>query len=246
MDLLVSIERGSGATARVIGTMTVAIVSPAAPLRTFLGVRFLPGEAFAFMDLPALCATDTDVLPADAGLGDLSSLTAALGCAPSFEWVGLLDRFLLARLSRARPPEHRLRRAVALIVASRGSIKVSGVAQEVGVSERQLERIFQERVGLSPKMFARVVRVQGVVAGLDAIPHAPSISWATLAASLRYADQAHLVREVKSLTGVTPQCLLRERMSGSFNTASELAITLATQEHGRVEPSPGEFDEPTP
>jgi methylphosphotriester-DNA--protein-cysteine methyltransferase len=99
------------------------------------------------------------------------------------------------------------------------------------VAPRTLERLFDERVGLGPKLLARVVRIQRVVATLDG---AGPPSWSALAADLCFADQAHLVREVGELTGATPTELLRERraaprpqgMSDSFNTGSALVATV--------------------
>ncbi len=55
---------------------------------------------------------------------------------------------------------------------------------------------------------------------LDALASA-STPWAGLAAEHGFADQAHLVREVRALAGVTPSALVRERTSGLFNTRRE-------------------------
>jgi methylphosphotriester-DNA--protein-cysteine methyltransferase len=108
---------------------------------------------------------------------------------------------------------------------------VEDLAERLGVGARTLERLFDERVGLGPKLLARVVRLQRMVATLDG---PASASWSALAADLCFADQAHLVREVGELAGATPTELLRERraaprpagVSDSFNTGSALVATV--------------------
>lgn len=231
MDLLFRVGADGNVSPSIIGTMTTAIVAPAACLVAFVGVRFLPGEAFAFLDLEASLATDLELSPHDAGLGDPSPLLAALGRAAPGEWPRLLDQYLLARLSIVRSPDERVRGAVSLLVGSKGATKVSDVAASVGASERQLARLFQERVGISPKALARVSRVQALVSVLGT-QSPSSLSWAGLAASLGYADQSHLVREVRAIAGVTPGALLRERMSVSSNTAGDPAATFLAHEQG--------------
>jgi len=55
-------------------------------------------------------------------------------------------------------------------------------------------------VGVGPKTWARVYRMQRVLRYL----RTDEQTWADLAARAGYADQAHLTRELKELTGLTP------------------------------------------
>jgi AraC-like DNA-binding protein len=59
-------------------------------------------------------------------------------------------------------------------------------------------------VGVSPKTFARVVRLTRVVERVRSVAAGESINWSALALELGYYDQAHLVDEFRELTGVTP------------------------------------------
>ncbi len=69
-----------------------------------------------------------------------------------------LERWLVARLRSAGwPPE--LRYAWTLLLRSRGRVPVARVAAEVGWSPRRLGQVFDTEVGLSPKVSARVVRL---------------------------------------------------------------------------------------
>src|SRR5579859_3473145 len=72
-------------------------------------------------------------------------------------------------------------------------------------------RRFTAQVGLGPKRFARVQRLQRVVRDLDGCS---AVDWAGVAARYGYADQSHLVAEFGQLAGVTPTEYLRSRIDG--------------------------------
>jgi AraC-like DNA-binding protein len=93
---------------------------------------------------------------------------------------------------------------------SRG-VPVGQVADDLGLLPRTLRRRFTAQVGLTPKRFARVQRLQRVVRALDG---RTSVDWADAAARHGYADQPHLADEFRALAGVTPGEYLRSRING--------------------------------
>lgn len=74
---------------------------------------------------------------------------------------------------------------------------VAKVAEDVGLSERQLLRRSLAAFGYGPKTLARVLRMERAL-----VMAASGIPSAEVAASTGYADQAHLSRDVKALAGV--------------------------------------------
>jgi AraC-like DNA-binding protein len=66
-------------------------------------------------------------------------------------------------------------------------------------------------VGVPPKTFARVVRLQRL---LEALRSARDPHWSALATWAGYYDQSHLVAEFKELTGVTPSAWTRPGIGG--------------------------------
>jgi AraC-like DNA-binding protein len=102
-----------------------------------------------------------------------------------------------------------------LVVAAGGALSagvpVGEVAATLGVLPRTLRRRFAAQVGLTPKRFARVQRLQRVVRDLDGQAEA---DWADVAARHGYADQPHLADEFRQLAGVTPTEYLRSRING--------------------------------
>jgi AraC-like DNA-binding protein len=90
-------------------------------------------------------------------------------------------------------------------------VPVAAVAADAGLLPRTFRRRFSAQVGLTPKRFARVQRLQRVVRGLDGLVRA---DWAAVAAEHGYADQPHLADEFRELAGVAPTEYLRSRISG--------------------------------
>ncbi len=87
--------------------------------------------------------------------------------------------------------------------------RTEDIADEVGLSERQLRRRCHAAAGYGPKTLQRVLRFQRFVRMLDAPGQPPDL--ASAAARAGYADQAHLTRECSALSGLTPATLARAR-----------------------------------
>ena len=90
-------------------------------------------------------------------------------------------------------------------------LPVGEVSLALGLLPRTLRRRFTAHVGLTPKRFARVQRLQRLVRALDGDVQ---VDWAAMAAKHGYADQSHLADEFRELVGVTPTEYLRSRVNG--------------------------------
>jgi AraC-like DNA-binding protein len=124
------------------------------------------------------------------------------------EAAAVLERAISERL--APEARHRARNDLVLAAAgrlTRGDENVGIVALDLGVSERQLRRVFHQTIGVGPKTFAKVTRFRRAVRAAREEAHP---SWARIAAAVGYYDQAHLIAEFRAIAGVTPQTLLGE------------------------------------
>ncbi len=115
--------------------------------------------------------------------------------------LSLLERHLRLAAEHATP-HRRLRAAVELVLRSHDPLVASRAGNVVGLSYRQLSRLFRERVGFGPKVLARITRFQRLLRALEARPNA---SWSALAAEIGYYDQPHLTREFRAFAAVSPQ-----------------------------------------
>jgi methylphosphotriester-DNA--protein-cysteine methyltransferase len=87
---------------------------------------------------------------------------------------------------------------------------VADIAADLGVSHGHLDRQFTDQVGLSPRTLARILRMRRLLEAIDV--HGP-VGWAENAADLGWSDQAHLIRDFKRHTGVTPSEYLAAQRS---------------------------------
>lgn len=177
-----------------------------------LGIRFEPAGLHALCGVPMHELADRDecVGALDERLRD--ALARASETPALAERVAAVER-VLGRALEAR--ERRgtlgaLAGAAVRLAERRGAPRGPGaLARALGVGPRALERLFRVEVGLSPALFARIRRLQGVLAALEG--RRPPLGWAALAAAHGYADQSHLIRDFRLLAGTTPERHLAER-----------------------------------
>ena len=105
---------------------------------------------------------------------------------------------------------------------------VTDIAAGLGVSHGHLDRQFTEQVGLSPRTLARILRMRRLLEQIDV--HG-SVGWADKAAELGWSDQAHLIRDFKRHTGVTPTEYLAAQRSAYDRT--EAATSAGFVPEGR-------------
>ncbi len=106
----------------------------------------------------------------------------------------------------APDPERRIDRMVSIVREAGGRIKLPDVAEAVQLSSRHLERLCWSTVGITPKGFGRVTRLQALVRSLIAKPDA---RLADCAAEFGFTDQTHMTREFSALGHLTPAAYLR-------------------------------------
>jgi len=187
----------------LVGQMTGPIlISPTGAVQ-LIGIRFHPGGTLPFLRLPLHEITDQVV-----ELGSLSSqlernlLDAASASCSLMDKVTAIEEFLTGELL-SRKHDSRLTMLAARIVESGGLVSVDQLANDAGISSRQLERRFLREVGLGPKLLGRIIRFQQVFRAVEQCDAA----WATVAIECGYYDQAHLIRDFHQFARQTPAVL---------------------------------------
>jgi AraC-like DNA-binding protein len=117
------------------------------------------------------------------------------------ERFAIVDSFLLARVAAAEPPPPSLTWALARLHATKGVVDIGSLTDELGCSRRYLIGLFNDHVGLPPKLFARILRFQHAIELASA---ADGLGWAEIAHRSGYYDQAHMVRDFQQFTGHSP------------------------------------------
>jgi len=97
-------------------------------------------------------------------------------------------------------------KAINLIFDKKGMITVSEICGALYIGERQLQNLFKRYVGLSPKLFARIIRFSYIFQ----LQEKNEQNWAGLAYEAAFYDQAHFIRNFKNFTGESPAAYLFE------------------------------------
>ncbi|MFD9870003.1 DUF6597 domain-containing transcriptional factor [Streptomyces niveus] len=159
-----------------------------------VGVRFAPGVAPALLGVPAHELRDQRVELADLWPGP-EAREIAERVATATDPAAVLETVALRRVAVTGPPDPLLRAVVDGLDAGHS---VASVADSVGLGPRGLHRRSLDAFGYGPKTLARVLRLQRALALVRA-----SVPYAEAAVAAGCADQAHLARETRDLTGLT-------------------------------------------
>ena len=170
-----------------------------------VGVRLRPGRAPALTRVSAAELIGLRVDLAELWGREADRIAERLDASASPDLARrLLAQSVGERLSGASPADG-LTAAFVRIVTSDPRLAVSRIARELGVSRRHLQRRSATALGYGPKTFARIMRFQRFVGlGRDDA----DAQLAALARAAGYSDQAHLSRECRRLSGLTPAELL--------------------------------------
>ncbi|HEX6336336.1 MAG TPA: helix-turn-helix domain-containing protein [Jiangellaceae bacterium] len=163
----------------------------------FAAVRFRPGAGAAVLGLPASALRDARVPLAEIWKRDARRFADLIAVAPDGSRV--LEALIAARVLGAGPPDRTVAGVVRALAAG-GSGR--SLAADLGYSERHLRRLCQDAFGYGPKTLHRVLRFQRALRLIGA-----GRPLGEVAATCGFADQAHLTREVRALSGRPPSLL---------------------------------------
>jgi len=164
------------------------------------GIRFQPGVCAAVFGSKTAQPVATEHLSHD--LQTLASTLRHIGPSESCLHTARIDA-LRTWIDDAIDFTQRVPRALIETSQNLQQLKPSGISTpEHSVSPRQMERLFKRWLGISPKRYQRVLRVQNTVDNLKKNPHLPLVE---LALQQGFSDQAHMTREFKQIAKITPK-----------------------------------------
>jgi AraC-like DNA-binding protein len=186
-----------------------------------VGAQLRPGVAELLLGVPAIELAGQHTRLDDLWGRPADELRERLALARDLrERLDLFEAALVARLPRVRALHPAVAHALGQFATTDD---VAAVVDEVGYSHRQFISVFRHAVGLAPKQYCRVQRLQRAIASLSvqgsASPgrlrdgpldrlrdgaRSPRRSLAEIAVAAGFSDQAHLTREFRELAGVSP------------------------------------------
>ena len=180
------------------------------PRRNHLMIKvgFQPGRLYRFLGVPMHELLCKDAFNAMEFLGkEMDEVNEKLQKATSFtEMKLIIETFLLNHISKLKQALL-IDKILPLIIKKRGLIKIDQLASQSCLSVRQFERVFQQRIGLPPKYFSRLVRFAQAWIIKE---QQPDCSWTKIAHKCGYFDQMHLIRDFQEFAGVNPSVIESE------------------------------------
>jgi AraC-like DNA-binding protein len=107
---------------------------------------------------------------------------------------------LLSASSKPTSPETKGEQATKFIIQHNGGITLQAVQENIGISERSLERYFKEYIGLSPKFYCRIIRFSYIFN----LVNQGTINWSDVSFHSGFYDQSHFIKNFKEFTGEEP------------------------------------------
>jgi len=165
-------------------------------------VGFQPGGLYRLLGIPMNELLGNDPLDCTDFFGnEVSEVNDKLKQAVSFtEMKTIIENFLLKRTGKLKQTLP-IDQVLPLLIKERGLLKIDQLASQACLSTRQFERVFQQRIGLPPKYFSRIVRFSKAWIMKE---QTPGISWIKIAYECGYFDQMHLIRDFQEFAGVNP------------------------------------------
>lgn len=163
------------------------------PATRIVGIRFFPGSAPALLGVPAHELRDSRI-----DLADLWTPAEARRAhdllARAHNPAAGLEAVAAWRAADTATPDPILH---AIVTELRSGESISAIARHLDLGPRRLHRLSLAAFGYGPKTLARILRMQRALALARA-----GTPFAEVAVRSGYADQAHLSREVRALTGL--------------------------------------------
>ncbi len=121
--------------------------------------------------------------------------------------VTLLTDFLFAKLKQSKSRDPLVEESLHLIHQNITFIDVRHLLKRLAISERQFERRFSQTVGIAPQAYIRVKRFNEAIRLMKTRQYAKLTD---IAYALNFHDQSHFIRDVKTLSGLTPRTISQE------------------------------------
>ncbi len=175
-------------------------------------VAFLPTGLYRLLKIPMKKTVNTGLNAIDFLSGEIGLVNAQLIQSSSYdEMIEIVSAFLDKQMENGIAQEEPIDSVAIKMLDPLAKNSLPEWASLACLSIRQFERNFITRVGISPKMYIRIVRFEHAMKIKNA---SPEKSWSDIANECEYNDSSHLLREFKQFAAFAPGSLLQKQTSG--------------------------------
>lgn len=122
------------------------------------------------------------------------------------EMILLLDDYILGLIRKKRTDDSRIKLATSLIRQNLASDNLKSVQDDLCVTEKTLQRMFESNVGISPRLYKRICQFH---AAFQQLNFRKFLKLSDVAFENTFADQSHFIRTFKEFTSLTPREYLK-------------------------------------
>jgi AraC-like DNA-binding protein len=175
------------------------------------GIVFKPAALATIFDLPVYEYTEERIDLYTVFTKPVVDKYSKLICDSATEQdrVKVLDEFLTLQYHLQKAEPDYIDHAANLIIERNGMLQVTDLLKDSFMSRRSFERKFFQKVGLSPKYYARIRRIGYL---LNLIAGKKKVDWSAVFHECEFYDQAHFIKDFEEFTGRTPQQYLKENL----------------------------------
>ena len=179
-------------------------------MQELIGVIFRPGGSMAFFPVNSHAFANTETALEDVWGRGAETLRERMRVATSAaQKFDLLEGEFLRRLRESSSSDNPAAVSLALAALHRGEDTrltvpvptIREIGRQTGLSTRRLSEIFRERVGVSPKLYQRILRFQRAVQQMH---RGTEVRWMELALECGYYDQSHFANDFREFSGISP------------------------------------------
>jgi AraC-like DNA-binding protein len=200
-QLIINLAQATGASL-ILGMTTRHSILETASIQSVMGAVFRPGGARAFFSPPA-----DEFSNRPAALDDLWNSRGRrlrerlVETADPIARMRILQDELKQCLGRNAELHCAVRFALTQFHCDPSALRIVEVARDAGISRRHFAGLFREQVGLTPKLYCRLLRFREVV---RRIATGEPVDWAQVSLDGAYYDQAHMSHEFHEFAGISP------------------------------------------
>ncbi|CAN5119134.1 AraC family transcriptional regulator [soil metagenome] len=182
-------------------------------------VDLLPGGMYRLLGIPMHELFDDGFDARDFFGAEMRDINDQLKYIKDLEQgKNIVEKFLLDRITNLKeklPFDSALR----VLFKNHGNMSMDRTASLSCLSLRQFERKCQERIGMNPKTYARILKFSKAYRLHEAFPH---LSWTSIAYEAGYYDQMHMIKDFRVFAGVNPSVIEQQLLSTPIRMQRDL------------------------
>ena len=167
----------------------------------FVAIRFQPWAIHKIINKPVSTLIDKIVGADKLFRENATILSRQLNNKSREEKIKILTDYFLNRIETFESKEIATQRIAQEIILKNGIVSIKNLSEKFGTNSRKIERDFISEIGISAKLFSRIIRFNNARELLAQNPKTPLTA---VAYEIGYADQAHFNKNFKELFGITP------------------------------------------